>query len=66
MNEDCPDYGNRMKDFPKCQPCPEKICMKCSVLTLEKVLSEHPRKIDIITPSGRSVTISKGKETENE
>lgn len=64
MNEDCEDYGNRLKDMPKCQPCPWSICTKCSILTLEKVLSGHSRKIEVLTPAGRLVTINEPEEVE--
>lgn len=62
VGEDCKHYGNRLLDYPKCQPCDNDLCMRCSILTLEKVLSGHPRKIEVLTPAGRSVVINEPKE----
>jgi hypothetical protein len=50
----CQSYGKRMRDYSFCDSCPEKVCVACSMLTLELVLKQ---KVDLITPSGNKVTI---------
>ena len=56
----CKRYGERMEDYLECGSCPEDICMACSLLTLEQAFGSHEREIDVITPQGTRVNISKG------
>jgi len=52
---ECKDYGKRMEDWDKCEGC--KDILACSLLTLEFVFSERDRRIEVITPHGKVVTI---------
>ena len=55
--EKCEDYGNRMKDYLKCQECPDEILENCSILTLEKVLSKSKRDVTILTTKGKKLKL---------
>lgn len=51
-----------MKAWDKCEHCPDEICMNCSILTLDLVLSGSNRRIELLTPKGRKLVLSEGGE----
>jgi len=56
MKYPCKDFGNRRKDWPKCQPCPDEICENCSILTLEKMFGG--KNVQILTSKGKKLDLS--------
>ena len=61
-SESCEHFGNRLLDYPKCGPCPGEKCEECSIITLQKVLSGHSRRIDVITSAGFKLVLNEGEE----
>lgn len=58
----CNNYGNRLKDYSFCKPCPDKIVESCSIITLEKHLG---KAVDVITTKGNKIKLTEQKEQEH-